>query len=440
MLIEAIEASRAEILPFFLDYDTSLRKEGALKNKAYSYTAQVDIIAHQTWAVLQARGCVEPEAELPSHELIGECCREAIQQLSERYRFSSSEAEIARQQIISLVYEEGPLGSLYQNVQISDIIIKNYKRIQVVHGGVIRETPVCFRSEAEYRYFLRRCIPDPSTWEKSWYGGLLDDIWGTRVTATLRGDDIEVVLRIPRMHGSQLTDLLRGRTLPSSLALWLAELVSMREANILIVGAPRTGKTTLLHALLSIVSQDERVCIVEHIRELGRSLKEHEWFSASLPVEEIIHAIVRKIPERLVVAEVDRPGGVEVLIESAESGFKGMIGSMVAVSAEIALARCSRLLQRAQQLNELSQFYRVVRGVNIVIVMGNHQGVPCLMEVWEVVPESAHDPLTLLMKMEPDAKGKRCWELQKESSIWIDALSQRGRRIDVGGAIKKASL
>lgn len=437
MLVEAIEASSAEILPFFLDYDTSLRKEGAFKNKAYSYTAQVDIIAHQTWAVLQARGSVDPDAGLPSYELIGECCRDAVRQLSDRYRFSSGEVEIARQQIVSLVYEEGPLGPLYENVQISDIIINNYKKIQVVHSGSIRETPVCFRSEAEYRYFLRRCIPDPATWEKSWYEGLLDDIWGTRITATQRDGDIEVVLRIPRMHGSQLTDLLRGRTLPPSLALWLAELVSMRQANILIVGAPRTGKTTLLQALLAVVSQDERVCIVEHIRELGRSLKEHEWFSASLPVEEMVHAIIRKIPERLVVSEVDRPGGAEVLIESAESGFKGILGSMVASSAEIALARCGRLLQRAQQLNELSQFYRVVRGVDVVIVMGNHQGLPCIMEIWEVAPESAHDPLILLMKMEPDAKGKRHWYLQKENSRWIDALSQRGRMIDVSGVIKK---
>jgi pilus assembly protein CpaF len=438
MLSEEIEASRAEILPFFLDYDTSLRKEGAVKNTAYSYTAQVDIIAQQTWVVLESRGHVDPDAEPPSYELIGECCREALKQLSERCRFSSGEAEIARQQIVSLVYEEGPLASLYQNVQISDIIVNNYKRIQVVHSGEIRETPVCFRSESEYRYFFRRHIPDPSTWQKSWYEGLLDDTWGTRVTATRRDNDIEVVLRVPRMQGSELTDLLRVRTLPPSLALWLAELVSMRVANILIVGAPRTGKTTLLHALLSLVSQDERVCIVEHIRELGRSLKEHEWFSASLPVEEVIHAIVRKIPERLVVSEVDRPGGVEVFIESAESGFQGIIGSMVAFSAEVALARCGRLLQRAQQLNELSQFYRVVRGVDIVILMGNHQGVPCIMEVWEVVPESAHDPLILLFKMEPDSKGKRVWSLKRENSYWIDALSERGRGIDVGGAIRKA--
>ena len=440
MLSEDIEASRAEILPFFLDYDTSLSKEGALRNKAFIYTAQIDIIAQQAWLVLEDRGHVDPDAELPSHELIGECCHEALKQLAGRYRFSSGEAEIARQQIVSLVYEEGPLASLYQNVQISDIIINNYKRIQVVHSGQVRETPVCFRSESEYRYFLRRCIPDPGTWQKSWYEGLLEDSWGTRVTATRRDNNIEVVLRVPRMQGSQLADLLRGRTLPPSLALWLSELISMREANVLIVGAPRTGKTTLLHALLSLVSQDERVCIIEYVRELGQLLKEHEWFSASLPVEEMIHAIVRKVPERLVVSEVDRPGGVELFVESAESGFKGIIGSMIASSAEVALARCARLLQRAQQLNELSQFYRVVHGVDIVIVMANHQGMPCIVEVWEVVPESAHDPLVPLIKMEPDPKGKRFWYLQRENSRWIDALRERGREIDVGGAIKKSHL
>jgi len=203
------------------------------------------------------------------------------------------------------------------------------------------------------------------------------------------------------------------------------------------VGPPRSGKTTLLHALLSLVSQDERVCLVEHIRELGRSLKEHEWFSALLPVEEIIHAVIRKIPERLVVSEVDRPGGVEVFIESIESGFQGVMGSMVASSAEVALARCGRLLQRAQQLNELSQFYRIVHAVNIVIVMETHQGTPCIKEVWEVFSNNAHDPLVLLLKMIPDEHGKRVWHLQREHSYWLDAISERGRTLELGGGILK---
>jgi Flp pilus assembly CpaF family ATPase len=435
-LFDIIQNSQAELLPFFLEYNFHQKeKKQNIKTKSDGVTAQVHLIANRAWSFLIAK-----EIKNYSHEDIGISVKQAVEDLSDNHRFSGNEITLARKELTDLLFEDGPLGPLYQNQHVTDIVINSYKRIQCVHDGELRDTQVSFRSEGEFEYFLTKRVPPQQFWNKGWYEGVLNDIWGTRVTATKRKDHIEVVLRIPRMRAVQLPDLLCNKTLPPSLALWLSEIVSMREANVLIVGPPRCGKTTLLHSLLALVFDDERICIVEHTPELGQVLERHEWFSADLPVEEILHAITRKIPERLVVSEVGRPGGVEVFVESVESGFKGVLGSMVAGSAEVALARCGRLLQRAQQLNELSQFYRVVRSIQIIIVMGIDRGMPCLMEVVEVDGENPHSPLLSLVRFCGEERGKRQWELLKKESYWIDLLRKRGREIEVGGGIKEAAF
>ena len=225
-LIENLTISRAGLLPLFLDYNfNQKRKDHGLKDKTHGSTDQVDIIANLAWLVLCSR--ISIESTTPSIEVIATSVKEAAKQLSERCRFSEREVEMARQQLAALIFEEGPLVPLYKNSQITDIIVSSFKRIQFVQGGKVSETPLCFRSEAEYKYFLHKRIPPIEQWEKGCYEGVLEDAWGTRVTATKRNNEIELVLRVPRMHGGQMTDLLRNKTLPPSMALWLSELVSM---------------------------------------------------------------------------------------------------------------------------------------------------------------------------------------------------------------------
>ncbi len=126
-------------------------------------------------------------------------------------------------------------------------------------------------------------------------------------------------------------DLVSGDVLNRRMADFLVAEISSG-SNVMISGATQAGKTTLLAALLSALSQDERVISVEDTFELRCLLP--DWVALQtrpesvegkfgIDLRRLVRETLRMRPTRLVVGEVRGAEALDMLI-AMNSGIPGM--------------------------------------------------------------------------------------------------------------------
>lgn len=119
-------------------------------------------------------------------------------------------------------------------------------------------------------------------------------------------------ITITRAKGKPLSiiELIKSGTLTAQLAaqLWLyVEGLSVKPANIIISGGPGTGKTTLLNALFSFITENERIVVIEDTLELNTSLEENCSRLESddeTTLADLVKNALRMRPDRIIVGEV----------------------------------------------------------------------------------------------------------------------------------------
>ena len=126
-----------------------------------------------------------------------------------------------------------------------------------------------------------------------------------------------------------------------------------RRSTILVSGGASSGKTSLLGALLDVVSDEQRVVIIEDTAELNprhpqsvrlETRPRAEGISA-IDAEDLVRAALRLRPDRLVVGEI-RGSEVVALIQAINTGHDGALATCHANSATDALTRLENLLAR----------------------------------------------------------------------------------------------
>lgn len=432
VLVNNIEESVAELLPLFLNFFPGNTTRDASHIKR-AHSAQVDMIVCEAWGLLHPK----LQSGSPSVELIQESIREAARKLSEHHRFSPSEIESAKGELFDVIFGDGPLGSLYQDSRVIDIVVKGPSDIQCMIGGKMVATDVRFRSPLEYEYFMTRRLP--KDWDGSWYESILQDSWKTRMTVFKTNSGVQLCLRVPRLRNFQMMDFLRNKTLPPSVALWLSELVSQGEANILVVGPPRTGKTTMLQTFLELIDPEEVVCLLEHLPEIGMSSLGRDSISFdSLELSGGLGTLAKSASGgRVIVGEVDRSKGVEVFLKASQLGFRGNMGSMLAADASAAIEQC---LERymGERYGELGAD-RVLRGVDIIVELGFFDRVPRLGGIYEV--EVAGDGgfrVSPLVAYKGFIDAKLTWDIERQSSRWLNRLAEQGCHLEPGRYLRLA--
>ncbi len=121
----------------------------------------------------------------------------------------------------------------------------------------------------------------------------------------------------------------------------LTEQALSRRENILISGGTGTGKTTLLSALASLISEDERIVSIEDTRELqipAPNCLRLEARGGNVTIRDLVRHALRHRPDRLIVGEV-RGAEAKDLIQALNTGHGGSISTIHANSARAALTR-----------------------------------------------------------------------------------------------------
>ena len=178
-----------------------------------------------------------------------------------------------------------------------------------------------------------------------------------------------------------MTDLIERGMLTTEQALSLVEAVQ-RGDNLLIAGGTNTGKTTLLNVLADAIPKEERILVIEDTAEL-HIRKPHvvsaeaqlDTHKSALTFEDLLKAVLRHRPDRILVGEVRGPEA-RTLLDAMNTGHRGMLATIHASSAEDALYRLAMLALRGNaNLQMEAMLSEVRRCLDSVVYVARRQGL-----------------------------------------------------------------
>jgi P-type conjugative transfer ATPase TrbB len=154
-------------------------------------------------------------------------------------------------------------------------------------------------------------------------------------------------------------------------------------ANILIVGATGSGKTTLANAVLDEVARGsprDRLVAIEDTMELQVNVANHVLLrsNSNISMQRLLRATMRLRPDRIVVGEV-RGGEALTLLKSWNTGHPGGVATIHANSAQAGLLRLRQLIYEAPEAANLTPAAidaMIAEAVNVVLHIQRVNGPP----------------------------------------------------------------
>ncbi len=411
-------------------------------------TPQVELLVPAARKMLNDVLPAETDIQIDMAEAVKKAVQLAAAALSGEIRITPSDQDQAEKELLSLLRGKGPLQALYDDPSVTDIFIDNHKSIKVIRRGQAIETPFYFRSAEEYKAYTSGMLQQVDrvlNMSSPIVDCVLPDAWRSRINAVdatvVDGDEPRICIRVPRLQQITFYDILQTKTLPATLAAWLAEVIATGEANILVLGATGSGKTVMTTALLSAVGSDERIITIEDVPEVFVPTAHLEKLVArpanaqgqgEVKMPQLLRAALRRAPHRIVVGEI-RDEEARLFLRALETGHAGSIATIHAESGKDALWRLLDLVQAYESSPQESIQRRIGRALHLMIAMKKIQGKPCLTEVSEVMPaENGDFRVAELVKFVGIKDGKRQWRLMRTRSHWLDKIRERGLDLQPG--------
>lgn len=273
----------------------------------------------------------------------------------------------------------GPLAPLYSDSAISEIMVDTPNRVYVERRGRLEDTQVTFASPEAVRAVIDALLAlggisvDP---EETTVQMRLPD--GSRFLAVMPPTAPEgPCLVIRRFSQTPLTwqnMFTFGALTPEAYA--LLESALHAHVSLLVAGSTGSGKTTIANLLAGSIPGEERVVVVERVREMqvhhARSLYLEAGGPANVSFQELLDTAARMRPDWLVVGELRGPEALHVL--RILSVGHPSITIIHATSPEDALARLESLCLMANLGLGLSQIRPLIASALGLIV--HHQRLP----------------------------------------------------------------
>ena len=263
-----------------------------------------------------------------------------------------------RQLIEELLYEVlglGPLEPLLADPSINDILVNAHDSVYVERQGVLEKSSVRFRDEKHLLRIIDKIVSrvgrriDESV---PWVDARLED--GSRVNAIIRPcaiDGPSVSIRKFSRVPLTMRRMLEIDTLNEDAAMLLKGLVEAR-LNILISGGTGSGKTTMLNAMSSYISNRERIVTIEDAAELQLQ-QDHVVRLETRPANtegvgaimqrDLVRNALRMRPDRIIVGEVRGAEAFDML-QAMNTGHDGSMTTIHANTARDALSRVEQMV------------------------------------------------------------------------------------------------
>jgi len=263
-----------------------------------------------------------------------------------------------QQQVIYEVLGYGPIQTLLDDPDITEIMVNGPHQIFIEKGGKLHLTDCRFMDDAHVMRIIEKII--------SPLGRRLDESMpmvdarlpdGSRVNAIippLAVNGPSVTIRKFAVDPFTADDLVSFGTLSEAMKKFLEACVQAR-LNILVSGGTGSGKTTTLNVLSSFIPAAERIVTIEDAAELQLQ-QDHVITLESRPpnvegkgeitIRQLVRNALRMRPDRIVIGEVRGAEALDML-QAMNTGHDGSLTTLHANSARDALARLETMTMMA---------------------------------------------------------------------------------------------
>lgn len=261
-------------------------------------------------------------------------------------------------EVVSEIIGFGPMTSLLNDPQITEVMVNGYDQVYIEKEGKIELTDVTFRDDQHLLHIIERIV--------SPLGKRIDDS-SPKVDARLPdGSRVNAVIPPISLNGPVITirkfsqipyninDLIHFGTLTTPMATFMRACVKGR-MNIMVAGGTGSGKTTTLNVLSSFIPGNERIITIEDTAEL-KLMQKHVVRMESRPpniegrgqitIRDLVINALRMRPDRIVVGEV-RGGEALDMLQAMNTGHDGSITTGHANSPRDLLARLETMVLMA---------------------------------------------------------------------------------------------
>lgn len=249
----------------------------------------------------------------------------------------------------------GPLESLMDNPQYTEILVNGCEEIYVEEKGRLKKTDRRFSNEDSLRKTMERILLP--------LGRRIDEL-SPMVDARLRdGSRVHMVIPPLALDGPMISirrfsnhvlspeELLKAGTLDSKMLEFLKGAVEQRQ-NILVSGGTGSGKTTLLNILSSFIPEGERLVTIEEAAELRLNPSHTVRLEARPPniegkgeitIRDLVRNSLRMRPDRIIVGECRGAEALDMLA-AMNTGHEGSLTTLHANNPRDALRRLETLV------------------------------------------------------------------------------------------------
>jgi pilus assembly protein CpaF len=282
-------------------------------------------------------------------ELVDEYCEEAKLKITKHDR--EELAELIMHDVLGL----GPLESLLEDPEVSEIMVNGPKTIFAERRGRLTQSELVFENERELRRVIDRIVAR--------IGRRVDESSPMVDSRLPDGSRVNIVIPPLAVQGSSITirkfsrvpykvqDLVTFGTLNHEMANFIRACVRSR-ISMVVSGGTGSGKTTTLNVLSNFIPDTERVVTVEDTAELQlrqRNLVSLEARSANVEgrgavaIRDLVVNALRMRPDRIVVGEC-RAGETLDMLQAMNTGHDGSMTTVHANSPKDALNRIETMV------------------------------------------------------------------------------------------------
>lgn len=289
--------------------------------------------------------------------------------------------------VFAAMFAAGALQALLDDKDLEEIDINGCDEVWVTRAGASHAEPAPPVASSDEE--LRKLISSLAS-----YAGLNSRPWdeanpeldlqlrdGSRLSAVMSvAERPSIAIRRHRFEKVTFEDLVGNDTMTVEVADFLTALTQARH-NVMIGGATKAGKTTLLRAFASAIDPRERIITIEKARELGLR-KNRELHPNCVEFEEripnaeglgavsirtLVRRTLRQNPDRVIVGEVLGPEIIDML-NAMSQGNDGSLSTIHCRSARDAFDRMATYAIQAEERLPHEATFRLVAGALDYIV------------------------------------------------------------------------